>query len=140
MKVLIVFVAACAVLYAEAKPAGFDSNEIGDFSKDFNDNPSDTQDCHGIQCPSGTVACSKTTKTSPDRKVLHTTIQCEDFSGTILNSATKSTENPFENTQISSFSFTGHYNYGTNTVRRPTYTNTYYNNNNNNDDLVETFA
>ncbi|KAF2898122.1 hypothetical protein ILUMI_08046 [Ignelater luminosus] len=134
MRFLIVLV-ACAIIYSEAKPTNYDVGDLG----------TSITDCHGISCPSGTVACSKTTKTSSDKKTLLTTIQCEDYNGNVLNSASKSAENPFEDTQISSFSFTGHYNFhrGTNTqtINEPTaYDRNYYNSNNNLDDEVETFA
>ncbi|XP_031357224.1 uncharacterized protein LOC116181096 isoform X2 [Photinus pyralis] len=70
---------------------------------------SNIRDCHGLQCPAGTVGCSKSSETSADSKTVMATIQCEDIHGKVLNSVTKTYANPHAGTHVSSFSFTGEY-------------------------------
>ncbi|KAK4872484.1 hypothetical protein RN001_014513 [Aquatica leii] len=129
---------ACLFVFAQA-------DKYGIFDLDNYAGGGEVRECHGVECPPGTVGCSKTTKTSSDTKTLLTTLQCEDAQGNVLNSATKTSPNKYAGTHISSFSFTGQYSYngGQQINMKPTISKTHnFNkdyNNNYNFDAVETF-
>ncbi|KAF5292862.1 hypothetical protein FQR65_LT11114 [Abscondita terminalis] len=135
MNILIVF--TCFYVFCHAKNYGLDKygDEVG---------TSELRECYGVPCPAGTIGCSKVTKTSSDTKNIMITVQCEDLQGNVLNSETKTSENQYPGTRISSFAFTGQYSYrGGETInikpKIPKLTNHFNTDYNNNFDKVESF-